>query len=133
MSVINVAAELIELEAGINYAPTKISTDKRNKSSNAIGYYQIGEADQYGNANGPIFRMSFVDLSSVTATHIQLFGIKNEGTDGVEIPVSYFSNVPVWDIYLQKFEFTDGSGSVQTESDYQIIGHKLKQLPYSAI
>lgn len=131
---VNIPAEIIELEAEVSYKPTKVSTDKRNKQNSTIGYYQIGEDAQQGNANGPVFRLTFVDLSGLTATHVKLYGIKNSGTDGVEVPITYLQGKTI-DLYLSKFEFTDGNDVVVTENptDYQVLGYKLKQVPLGAI
>lgn len=131
---VNIPSEIIELEAEVSYKPTKVITDKRNKQNSTIGYYQIGADAQQGNAKGPVFRMAFVDLAGLTATHVKLYGIKNTDTDGVEVPITYLAGKEI-DLYLSKFEFTDGTGNVVTEdpADYQVLGYKFKQIPLGAI
>jgi hypothetical protein len=60
----NYATEIINLTAGLNYEPTFVRTDKRRSAleSTSLGYYQIGELAQYGNARGPIFKIEFADM-----------------------------------------------------------------------
>lgn len=137
----NIANELILLaHAGsaspeVTYAPTKISTDKRATPGAATTLYkvQIGSDMQHGIANGPVFRVEFVDLSSVTATHIKIWGIDNLTDDAPIYPKTYLVNHPILDVFLRKFEFTDSSGSpVAPGGTYTIVGHKMRGLPLNA-
>jgi hypothetical protein len=123
--------ELINLSHGVDYAPTNISTDKRNIGRSTLSYWQIGETQQYGHARGPIFRVDFVDLSGVSpATHIKVWGIDNIDSDAAIFPVTYISTNPQLPVYLRKFEFTDSSGNtVAPGGNYSAIGYKKRVIP----
>ncbi len=136
-----IASELILLEAGVDYSPTFISTDKRRPSSQSsqLGYYQIGADQQYGSARGPVFRLEFVDVSSLTATHIKIWGI-DTAVDSTLVPLYPLANfatagVPTvlakLDIYLKKFILCDSNGDEVSEDPdtYTIVGHKLRSMP----
>lgn len=123
--------ELINLSHGVVYAPTNISTDKRNIGRTTLSYWQIGETQQYGTARGPIYRVDFVDIDNIgPATHIKIWGIDNLDSDAVLFPVTYLSQYPQVPIYLRKFEFIDSSGELVTETnEYTIIGYKKRVIP----
>lgn len=130
----NYATELISLTAGLNYSPTFIRNDKRRPSTvpTSLGYYQIGELAQYGNAKGPIFRVEFADLSSLeTAEYVKIWGLDNDDTNAPIYPVTYLQTWrPILDIYLKKFIFCDFSGTEIDETDnYTVIGYKRKTIP----
>ena len=130
----NYATEIINLAAGTNYAPTFVRTDKRRSStqSTSLGYYQIGELAQYGNANGPVFKIEFADTSSIaTATHVKIWGLDNDDTNAPLYPITYLQTWrPLLDIYIQKFIFCDSAGvEVDEEGNYTVLGYKRKTLP----
>lgn len=135
--MINSGTELITLIAGENYSPTFVSTDKRRPATErtTVGYWQIGDTIQHGFARGPVFKVEFVDLSAVTATHIKIWGIDNLDNDAPIYPVTYFSDITApWkttvDVYLQKFEFCDNAGNVaEAGGDYTIVGYKKRVIP----
>ena len=124
--------ELIELQHTVNYEPTFISTDKRVPAGTptTLGYWQIGETQQYGFAKGPIFKVQFVDLSAVTATHIKIWGIDNRDDSAPIYPKTYFTNAnyqnSVLHIYLKKFVFCNSEGVPASESSYTVVGYKKK-------
>jgi hypothetical protein len=128
----NYATEIINLEAGINYSPTFIRTDKRipDTSPSSLGYFQIGDSAQHGNARGPVFKIEFADLSSVGATHVRLWGLENDDTNAPIYPISYLQTWrPQVDVYLQKFIFCDSNGTEAVESTYSVFGYKRKSIP----
>ena len=129
----NYATEIINLEAGINYSPTFVRTDKRRSANepSALGYYQIGELAQYGNARGPVFKIEFADTSSVTASHVKIWGLDNDDTNAPLYPVAYLQTWrPILDIYVKKFIFCDSTGvEADEEGNYTVIGYKKKVLP----
>lgn len=130
----NYATEIIQLNAGVNYEPTFIRTDKRRSAleTSTLGYYQIGELAQYGNAKGPIFRVEFADTSLVaTASHVKIWGLDNDDTNAPLYPISYLNTWrPILDIYVKKFIFCDSAGvEVDEEGNYTVIGYKRKTLP----
>jgi hypothetical protein len=135
--MINSGTELITLIAGENYSPTFISTDKRKASyeKTTVGYWQIGDTIQHGFSRGPVFKVEFADLSSVTATHIKIWGVDNLDNTAPIYPVSYFSDITSpWkttvDVYLQKFEFCDGAGNITPAGgNYTIVGYKKRVVP----
>lgn len=127
--------ELIELVAGIDYTPTFISTDKRVPATEktSLGYYQIGELAQYGFAKGPVFRLEFADITSIsTATHVKIWGLGNKDNSAPIYPISYFNKVNGLtriDVWLRKFEFCDSSGNPVVESNYTVVGYKKNAMP----
>ena len=129
----NYSTEIIEIFAGTNYEPTFIRTDKRLPSNvpTSLGYYQIGELQQYGNARGPIFRVEFADTSTVSASHVKIWGLDNDDTNAPLYPVAYLQNWrPILDIYVKKFIFCTSAGvEVDEEGNYTVIGYKKKTLP----
>ena len=128
----NYATEIINLETGLNYSPTFIRTDHRRSASEptTIGYLQIGELAQYGNAKGPIFKVEFVDLSTVTATHVKIWGLDNDDTNAPLYTVNYLTTWrPILDVYLKKFIFCDSDGVEQAETEYTVLGYKKKAMP----
>lgn len=132
--MLDVGYELLTLVAGTEYTPTFVSTDKRNPNSTSIGYNQIGVTQQYGFAKGPIFKVDFVDLSSVTATHIKIWGIGNEDDDAPIYPKTYFTGgngvKSTVNVYLKKFIFCNSSGTQQAAGgSYVIVGHKRRAYP----
>ena len=131
--MLNSAIELISLTDGVNYSPTFISTDKRvgNTERTTIGYWQIGEDQQYGFAKGPLFKVEFADLSSVSAGYVKIWALENRDSDAPIYPVTYLINwKPLLEIYLKKFIFCDSSGNaVEAGGDYSIIGYKKRAMP----
>jgi hypothetical protein len=123
--------ELITLEHGLNYEPTFVSTDKRVPSyeKTSLGYWQIGELQQYGFAKGPIFKVEFVDVASAGTgvTHIKIWGIDNKNNDAPIYPLTYFAKFSTIPVYLQKFEFCDSNGvEVVPDGEYTVVGYKKK-------
>jgi hypothetical protein len=130
----NYATEIINLEAGINYEPTFIRTDNRLPANvpTTLGYLQIGELQQYGNARGPIFRIEFADTSTITATHVKIWGLDNADINAPIYPIAYLQTWrPILDVYVKKFIFCDASGTeiIEDPADYAIIGYKRKTMP----
>jgi len=128
----NSATEIINLTASTDYSPTFIRTDKRRSAleSTSLGYIQIGAAAQEGNAKGPIFKIEIADLSSVTATHIRIWGLENDDTNAPIYPIAYLQLWrPIVDVYLKKFIFCDSAGVEASESTYSIFGYKKKTMP----
>jgi len=128
------ATEIININAGINYEPTFIRTDRRRSAieTTGLGYYQIGELAQYGNAKGPIFRIEFADLTSIsTATHVKIWGLDNDDTNAPLYPITYLQTWrPIIDLYLKKFIFCDSSEvEIDEEGNYTVLGYKRKTLP----
>lgn len=136
--------EVINLEGGIDYAPTFISTDKRAPAGSltTIGYWQIGAAAQYGNSHGPIYQIEFLDVAEPVAhntAYIAIWGIDNHGEPAV-YPISYFydsissqSISRKINIYLKKFEYWDASevditNSIDHLATY-IVGYKRRTFP----
>lgn len=128
--------EIINLVAGESYMPTKTSADKRNAGGldTSLSYWQIGANAQQGFSYGPVFKMHFVDLSSLPggATHVRIYGVQNEDASAPLWPVAYFagSNTKIH-IWLKSFEFTNATGEVQEvdETDYTVFGMKKKVYP----
>jgi hypothetical protein len=140
---INIATEILELNHAssaspeLSYDPVWISTDRRqpDPTKTSLKYSQVGgpsSADKIGNGNGPIFRVEFVDLASVSATHIKVWALDNDdaiNSDGVLYPISYIAGKTL-DIWLKKFEFTDSDGdTVAAGGSYLIYGHRKRQYP----
>lgn len=130
----NYATEIISLDAGLNYSPTFIRTDKRRSAveTTSLGYVQIGELAQYGNASGPIFRVEFADLSLIsTASHVKIWGLDNDDTNAPLYPITYLNTWrPIVDLYLKKFIFCDSAGvEVDETGNYTVLGYKRKVLP----
>ena len=125
--------ELINVEVGLNYEPTYVSTDKRVLNyPTSLGYWQVGEIQQYGFAKGPIFKLDFVDFTNVgeTITHVKIWGIENKDDSAVLFPLSYLEKFPTVHIYLKKFIFCDSDGNeIAPEGDYNIIAYKKKVMP----
>lgn len=126
--------ELITLLNNTVYSPTFVSTDKRRPSTTptTLGYWQIGETQQYGFSRGPVFKVEFVDLSDVDAgaTHIKIWGVDNEDDDAPIYPITYFSNNPTVHVYLRKLLFCDSAGNaVDPVGTYTIVGYKKRVLP----
>jgi len=126
--------ELITLINDTVYSPTFVSTDKRRPSTapTTVGYWQIGETQQYGFSRGPVFKLEFVDLSSVSVgvTHIKIWGVDNEDNDAPIYPITYFNDNPVIHVYLRKFLFCDAAGeSVDPVGSYTVVGYKKRVLP----
>jgi hypothetical protein len=123
--------ELITLDHGLNYEPTFVSTDKRVPSyqKTSLGYYQVGELQQYGFAKGPIFKIELVDVASAGTgvTHIKIWGIDNLDNTAPIYPIAYFTKFPIIHVYLKKFEFCDSDGvEVVPDGEYTIVGYKKK-------
>lgn len=132
--MLNSGVELINLEDGVDYSPTFVSTDKRATPSErtTIGYYQIGSTMQYGFAKGPIFKVEFVDLTSAGANYIKIWGIDNQDNDAPIYPISYLApdKQPIIEVYLKKFIFCDVNGTPVTPSgDYVVVGYKKRAIP----
>lgn len=135
--MINYASEIISLEAGVDYSPTFIRTDKRRSASEqtSLGYYQIGVLQQYGNAKGSIFKVEFVDIEAGPATHIKIWARENDDDNAPIYPISYLLSVnSTLLILLKKFIFCDSSGNEITGptgtylGNYTIYGHKRNTL-----
>jgi hypothetical protein len=133
--MITSGTELINLESGVNYAPTFVSTDKRagRTGSTTVGYWQVGEDQQYGYARGPVFKIEFADLSGIsTATHVKIWGIDNKDDDAPIYPITYFTSLTspaLVEVYLKKFEFCNLGGTLVPETDYLVVGYKKRVLP----
>lgn len=126
--------ELITLLNDTVYSPTFISTDKRkpNSAPTTIGYWQIGENQQYGFSRGPVFKLEFVDLTGVDAgvTHVKIWGVDNQDNDAPIYPIAYFSNNPIIHVYFKKLLFCDSSGDpVDPVGDYLVVGYKKRVIP----
>lgn len=125
--------ELINLEHNIDYSPTFVSTDRRAAGgSTTIGYYQIGDIQQYGFARGPVFKVQFVDLSSAGASYVKIWGIENQDIDAPIYPITYLAadKQPTVHVYLKKFIFCDSSGNPITPSgEYTVVGYKKRAMP----
>jgi len=133
--ILSSAVELINLAdfssttPGTDYLPTFITTQKAGFST-SMGFWQIGSEEQHGFDHSPVFKMIFADLQLVTASHIKIWGIDNQDDDAPEFPVAFLTNNPELEIYLNKFEFTDGSGNViPAGGAYTIVGCKKRQYP----
>lgn len=126
--------ELITLLNDTVYSPTFISTDKRQPSTapTTLGYWQIGETQQYGFSRGPVFKIEFanVDDLAVGVTHVKIWGVDNQDNDAPIYPISYISNNPIIHVYLKKFLFCDVAGEpVEPAGDYLVVGYKKRVLP----
>lgn len=133
--MITSGTEIIALESGIDYSPTFVSTDKRagRYERTSIGYWQIGETQQYGFSKGPVFKIEFADLSNIsTATHIKIWGVDNKDSDAPIYPISYFTSMTspaLVEVYLRKFEFCDSNGEPVSETNYTVVGYKKRVIP----
>lgn len=140
---VNSATEIITLNHAasaspeLTYEPVWISTDKRQPdvTKTTLKFAQVGgptAADKIGNAYGPIFKVEFVDLASVTtATHIKIWGLDNDdvNSDGAVYPISYLNGKTI-EIWLKKFEFTDAAGApAAVGGSWTIYGHRKRQYP----
>lgn len=130
----NYATEIINLTAGLNYEPTFISTDRRRSplEPTTLGYYQIGELAQYGNARGPIYKIEFADTSLIAvATHVKIWGLDNDDLNAPLYPIAYLQAWrPILDVYAKKFIFCDSLGAeIDETGNYTVIGYKRKTLP----
>ena len=125
--------ELISLDHNIDYSPTFVSTDKRAAGGNTtIGYYQIGDLQQYGFARGPVFKVEFVNLSSAGANYVKIWGIDNKDIDAPIYPITYLApdKQPIIHVYLKKFIFCDINGNPVTPSgEYTVVGYKKRAIP----
>lgn len=124
--------ELIKLVAGEDYAPTKTSVDKRNgrQLNTSLSYWQIGANAQQGFSFGPVFKIDFVDLSTISATHVKIWGLQNEDDTAPVWPLTYLAKFPTVHVWLKKFEFTDSDGEVEEETgDYTVVGYKKRVYP----
>lgn len=126
--------ELITLLNDTIYSPTFVSTDKRRPSSQptTVGYWQIGETQQYGFSRGPVFKVEFVDLSGldIGATHVKIWGVDNQDDDAPIYPVNYFNSNTTVHVYLKKFVFCDSTGTpVDPVGDYVVVGYKKRVIP----
>ncbi len=134
------ATELIELNNAasaspeLSYKPIYIVTDKRRVDPNktTLKYLQVGGPtanDKIGNALGAIFKVEFVDLSALSATHIKIWGIHNDDDSAVIYPVAYLNGITL-NVVLDKFEFTDAVGNIAAAGGaYTIIGHRKNTQP----
>jgi len=128
------AIELINLTHDVSYAPTFVSTDKRIPAGGktSLGYWRIGETQQYGYSYGPVFRVEFVNMG--TADYVKIWGLENKDDDAVVYPKTYlmsatYANNKI-DVYLMKFAFCDITGAVVSPPNtYSVIGHKKKTMP----
>jgi hypothetical protein len=138
--------EVINLEGGIDYTPTFISTDKRSPagSTTSIGYWQIGADAQYGYTHGPIYQIEFLDVAEpvgASVAFIAIWGVDNQGSPAI-YPISYFydaaGSVSIprkIDILLKKFEFWDSNlddiTSTVDDSLTYVVGYKRRTFPLS--
>ena len=134
----NYATEIIAVEAGVDYTPTFVRTDKRRQSTEttSLGYFQVGVLQQYGNARGPIFRLEFADLTNInSASHIKIWGKENDDINAPLYPIVYLLSVrTIVDVYLKKFIFCDANGNEIDESgNYRVMGYKRNVMPTSYI
>ena len=75
---------------------------------------------------------------------IKIWGVGNTNDDGVVFPLSYLSNNPKLDIYLNKFQFVDNDGEARLPIErtdisgpphggapvnFNITGYKKKTFP----
>jgi hypothetical protein len=128
----NYATEIIQLEAGTDYTPTFIRTDRRMPANQptSLGYVQIGAASQEGNSKGPLFKVEFADLTSVGAEYIKIWGLQNDDMNAPIYPITYLNTWrPIIDIYLKKFIFCTIDGTPVAETDYTVIGYKKNTMP----
>jgi len=135
----NFATEIIALDPAstaspeLSYKPIYISTDKRQPdvTKTTLKYLQVGGptvADKIGNALGAIFKVEFVDIKLITATHVKVWGIHNDDASAVIYPKEYL-NEKTLDIVLDKFEFTDKFGVPVAGGKYVIMGHRKNTQP----
>lgn len=138
----NIATEIIQLSHAssavpeVTYEPVWISTDRRqpDPAKTSLKYSQIGgpdASDKVGVGHGPIFKVEFVDLSSVSASYIKVWAIDNDDaiSDGIVYPVTYLAGKSL-DIWFKKFEFTDAGGApAAAGGSYTIVGHRKRQYP----
>ena len=146
MATSNTATELIALANAasaspeLSYEPVWVNQDRRITDINktTLKYKQVGgpsdgtatDADKIGNALGAIFKVEFVDLSALTATHIKIWGVHNNDASAVIYPVSYLDGLTL-DVILNKFEFTNSGGTpVAAGGAYTIIGHRTNTQPF---
>jgi hypothetical protein len=110
--------------------PTFVNTSKRGPST-SLGFWQIGSNEQHGLTHSPVFKMIFADLGAVApATHIKVWAVDNTTDDAPEFPVTFLEDNPELEVYLNKFEFTDGSGTpVPPGGAVTIVGCKKRQYP----
>jgi|JI9StandDraft_1071089.scaffolds.fasta_scaffold18983_6 hypothetical protein len=134
----NSASELITLEHNVDYSPTPVSTDKRRSPGEptSLSYWQIGATEQYGFTRGPIFKVEFVNLSAVTATHVKIWGLENRDDDAPIYPVAYLSSANAAkgkiEVYLKKFIFCNSAGVLAAPGGaYTVVGYKKKSMPIS--
>lgn len=137
----NSSTEILELANAasaspeMSYAPVWISTDRREQdpAKTTLKYAQVGgptKEDKIGNAYGPIYLVEFVDLSSISAAYIKVWGLDNDDTNAPIYPVSYLSTNPKLEVWLKKFEFTDANGNtVAAGGAFKIYGHRKRQYP----
>ena len=126
--------ELITLLNDTVYAPTFVSTDKRqpNSAPTTLGYWQIGETQQYGFSRGPVFKIEFADFAGLdeAVTHVKIWGIDNQDSDAPIYPIDYVAANPVIHVYLKKFLFCDSAGEpIDPVGDYLVVGYKKRVLP----
>lgn len=130
------STEILTLENAISYAPVWIVTDKRisNPEKTTLKYPQVGgpdASDKIGNADGPIYMVEFADISNVTtATHIKIWGLDNDDLNAAIYPVAYLALNPKVHVWLDKFEFTDATGSTTAPGGtFTIFGHRKRKYP----
>lgn len=130
----NSGIEILNLTHAISYELQFISTDRRIPTGQptSIGYNQIGgplAGDKIGHANGPIFKVEFVDIPA--NEHIRIWGIDNADADVVVYPTNYLINNPKLDIWLRKFEWTNAAGVTESApASYKILGHRKRIQSY---
>ena len=136
----NSGIEILNLAHASSSTPEKsyelvfISTDRRTPAGQAttIGYNQVGgpnASDKIGNANGPVFRMEFVDVPA--SSYIRVWAIDNADSDVIVYPTDYLINNPKLDIWLRKFEWTNSAGvTASAPGSYTILGHRKRIQAY---
>ncbi len=128
------STEILTLENNTSYAPVWISTDKRisDPEKTSLKYSQVGgplASDKIGNAYGPIFR---IEVLAGTASFIRIWGLDNDDDNAPVYPITRFTGSgasPILDVWLQKFEFTDASGTPVNPGTFQVLGHRKRQYP----
>jgi hypothetical protein len=128
------STEILTLENTTSYAPVFIVTDKRTSDpeKTTLKYSQLGgpdATDKIGNTYGPIYMVEFVDVASITATHIKVWGLDNDDLNAAIYPKSYFADNPKVYVWLDKFEFTDAAGTPVSGGTFTIFGHRKRKYP----
>lgn len=136
----NSSTEIIELANAasaspeLSYEPIWISTDRRqpDASKTTLKYSQVGgptAGDKIGNSNGPIFMVEFVDVASITATHVKVWALDNDDSNAAIYPKAYLAANPKLNVWLKKFEFTNATGTPVAGGTFKVYGHRKRTYP----